>query len=127
MQNYVGNVGTIIEIFAQPEETTLILEDGLQSTGENKLLFDQSGANPTGSISRVRMLTSGIGYQKLPEAFVGGEVFYEDEGFVDLFTIGETVTSGTTTGRLVDHDKGANKLIIAKLQGNDRYYHIYSR
>ena len=115
--NYVGNVGTIIEVFAQPEETTLILEDGLQSTGEDKVLFDQSGANPTGSISRVRMLTSGVGYQKLPEAFVGGEVFYEDEGFVDLFTIGETVTSGTTTGRLVDHDKGANKLIIAKLQG----------
>ena len=115
--NYVGNVGTIIEVFADPEETTLILEDGLQSTGENKLLFNQSGANPTGSISRVRMLTSGVGYQKLPEAFVGGEVFYEDEGFVDLFTIGETVTSGTTTGRLVDHDKGANKLIIAKLQG----------
>ena len=115
--NYVGNVGTVIEVFADPEETTMILEDGLQSTGEDKVLFDQSGANPTGSIQRVRMLTSGIGYQRLPQAFVGGEVFYEDEGFVGEFTIGETVTSGSTTGRLVDHDKGANKLVIAKLQG----------
>ena len=113
--NYVGNVGTVIEVFADPEETTLILEDGLQSTGENKILFDQSGANPTGAIERVRMLTSGIGYQKLPQAFVGGEVFYS-ETTTPNFTIGETITSGTTTGRLVDHDKGANKLIIAKLQ-----------
>ena len=32
----MGGAGTIIEVFAQPEETTLILEDGLQSTGENK-------------------------------------------------------------------------------------------
>ena len=64
------------------------------------------------------MLTSGVGYHISPQAFVGGEVFYEEEGFVGNFTIGETVTSGTTTGRLVDHDKGANKLIIAnyKLQ-----------
>ena len=50
---YVGNVGTVIEVFADPEETTLILEDGLQSTGENKVLFDQSGANPTGSIQEL--------------------------------------------------------------------------
>ena len=113
--NYVGNAGTLIEVFAEPEETTLILEDGLQSTGENKILFDQSGANPTGAISRVRMLTSGVGYQSLPLAFVGGEVFYTEETTPN-FTIGETVTSGTTTGRLVDHDKGANKLVIAKLQ-----------
>jgi hypothetical protein len=113
--NYVGNAGTLIEVFAEPEETTLILEDGLQSTGENKVLFDQSGANPTGAISRVRMLTSGVGYQSLPQAFVGGEVFYSEETTPN-FTIGETVTSGTTTGRLVDHDKGANKLVIAKLQ-----------
>jgi len=113
--NYVGNAGTLIEIFAEPEETTLILEDGLQSTGENKLLFDQSGANPTGAISRVRMITSGVGYTSLPQAFVGGEVFYSEETTPN-FTIGETVTSGTTTGRLVDHDKGVNKLIIAKLQ-----------
>ena len=33
--NYVGGAGTIIEVFADPEETTLILEDGLQDTGEN--------------------------------------------------------------------------------------------
>ena len=112
---YVGQAGTLIEVFADPEETTLILEEGLQSTGENKILFDQSGANPTGSIQRVRMITSGVGYQKLPLAFVGGEVFYS-ETTTPNFTIGETVTSGTTTGRLVDHDKGANKLIIAKLQ-----------
>ena len=113
--NYVGNAGTVIEVFAEPEETTLILEDGLQSTGENKILFDQSGANPTGAIARVRMLTSGVGYTSLPQAFVGGEVFYTEETTPN-FTIGETVTSGTTTGRLVDHDKGANKLVIAKLQ-----------
>ena len=113
--SYVGQAGTIIEVFAEPEETTLILEDGLQSTGENKLLFDQSGANPTGAISRVRVTTSGIGYTSLPQAFVGGEVFYS-ETTTPNFTIGETVTSGTTTGRLVDHDKGANKLVIAKLQ-----------
>ena len=113
--NYVGNAGTVIEVFADPEETTLILEDGLQSTGENKLLFDQSGANPTGAISRVRMLTSGVGYTSLPQAFVGGEVFYTEKTTPN-FTIGETVTSGSTTGRLVDHDKGASKLIIAKLQ-----------
>ena len=112
---YVGQAGTLIEVFADPEETTLILEEGLQSTGENKILFDQSGANPTGSIQRVRMITSGVGYQKLPLAFVGGEVFYS-ETTTPNFTIGETVTSGSTTGRLVDHDKGANKLIIAKLQ-----------
>ena len=112
---YVGQAGTLIEVFADPEETTLILEKGLQSTGENKILFDQSGANPTGSIQRVRMITSGVGYQKLPLAFVGGEVFYS-ETTTPNFTIGETVTSGTTTGKLVDHDKGANKLIIAKLQ-----------
>ena len=113
--SYVGQAGTIIEVFAEPEETTLILEDGLQSTGENKLLYDQSGANPTGAISRVRVTTSGIGYTSLPQAFVGGEVFYS-ETTTPNFTIGETVTSGTTTGRLVDHDKGANKLVIAKLQ-----------
>ena len=59
---YVGHSGTVIEVFAEPEETTLILEDGLQSTGENKLLYDQSGANPTGSVSRVRVTTSGVGY-----------------------------------------------------------------
>lgn len=112
---YVGQAGTLIEVFADPEETTLILEEGLQSTGENKILFDQSGANPTGSIQRVRMITSGVGYQKLPLAFVGGEVFYS-ETTTPNFTIGETITSGTTTGKLVDHDKGANKLIIAKLQ-----------
>ena len=112
---YVGGAGTIIEVFADPEETTLILEDGLQSTGENKLLFNQSGANPTGAISRVRMTTSGVGYTSLPLAFVGGEVFYSDETTPN-FTIGETVTEGTTTGILVDHDKGANKLVIGKLQ-----------
>ena len=67
--NYVGGAGTIIEVFADPEETTLILEDGLQDTGENKLLFNQSGANPTGAISRVRMTTSGVGYTSLPKAF----------------------------------------------------------
>jgi len=113
--NYVGQAGTIIEVFAEPEETTLILEDGLQSTGENKLLYDQSGANPTGAISRVRITTSGVGYTSLPQAFVGGEVFYS-ETTTPNFTIGETVTSGTTTGRLVDHDIGAKKLVIAKLQ-----------
>ena len=64
--NYVGNVGTVIEVFAEPEETTLILEDGLQSTGENKIIYDQSGASPTGAISRVRVTTSGVGYTKLP-------------------------------------------------------------
>ncbi len=120
--NYVGAAGTIIEVFAQPEETTLILEDGLQSTGEDKILYDQSGANPTGAISRVRVTTSGVGYTKLPKAYPGGEVFYsEDLDYVSTiekanFAIGETVTSGTTTGVLVDHDKGAKKLIIGKLQ-----------
>ena len=113
--NYVGQAGTVIEVFAEPEETTLILEDGLQSTGENKLLFDQSGANPTGAIARVRITTSGIGYTSLPQAYVGGEVFYS-ETTTPNFTIGETITSGTTTGKLVDHDKGAKKLVIAKLQ-----------
>ena len=113
--SYVGQAGTIIEVFAEPEETTLILEDGLQSTGENKLLFDQSGANPTGAISRVRVTTSGIGYTSLPQAFVGGEVFYS-ETTTPNFTIGETITSGSTTGKLVDHDIGAKKLVIAKLQ-----------
>ena len=113
--NYVGGAGTIIEVFADPEETTLILEDGLQDTGENKLLFNQSGANPTGAISRVRMTTSGVGYTSLPKAFPGGEVFYSDETTPN-FTIGETVTEGSTTGILVDHDKGANKLVIGKLQ-----------
>nr|BAR35742.1 putative structural protein [uncultured Mediterranean phage uvMED] len=113
--NYVGQAGTVIEVFAEPEETTLILEDGLQSTGENKLLFDQSGANPTGAIARVRITTSGIGYTSLPKAYVGGEVFYS-ETTTPNFTIGETITSGTTTGILVDHDKGARKLVIGKLQ-----------
>ena len=113
--SYVGQAGTIIEVFAEPEETTLILEDGLQSTGENKLLYDQSGANPTGAISRVRVTTSGIGYTSLPQAFVGGEVFYS-ETTTPNFTIGETITSGSTTGKLVDHDIGAKKLVIAKLQ-----------
>ena len=113
--NYVGGAGTIIEVFADPEETTLILEDGLQDTGENKLLFNQSGANPTGAISRVRITTSGVGYTSLPKAFPGGEVFYSDETTPN-FTIGETVTEGSTTGILVDHDKGANKLVIGKLQ-----------
>ena len=113
--NYVGQAGTIIEVFAEPEETTLILEDGLQSTGENKLLYDQSGANPTGAISRIRITTSGVGYTSLPQAFVGGEVFYS-ETTTPNFTIGETITSGTTTGKLVDHDIGAKKLVIAKLQ-----------
>ena len=113
--NYVGQAGTIIEVFAEPEETTLILEDGLQSTGENKLLYDQSGANPTGAISRVRITTSGVGYTSLPQAFVGGEVFYS-ETTTPNFTIGETITSGSATGKLVDHDIGAKKLIIAKLQ-----------
>ena len=113
--NYVGQAGTIIEVFAEPEETTLILEDGLQSTGENKLLYDQSGANPTGAISRIRITTSGVGYTSLPQAFVGGEVFYS-ETTTPNFTIGETITSGSTTGKLVDHDIGAKKLVIAKLQ-----------
>ena len=113
--SYVGQAGTLIEVFAEPEETTLILEDGLQSTGEDKLLYDQSGANPTGAISRVRITTSGIGYTSLPQAFVGGEVFYS-ETTTPNFTIGETITSGSTTGRLVDHDIGAKKLVIAKLQ-----------
>ena len=113
--SYVCQDGTIIEVFAEPEETTLILEDGLQSTGENKLLYDQSGANPTGAISRVRVTTSGIGYTSLPQAFVGGEVFYS-ETTTPNFTIGETITSGSTTGKLVDHDIGAKKLVIAKLQ-----------
>ncbi len=113
--NYVGNAGTLIEVFAEPEETTLILEDGLQSTGENKLLFDQSGASPTGAVSRVRITTSGVGYTSLPRAYAGGEVFYSDTTTPN-FTIGETVTAGTTTGILVDHDKGANKLVIGKLQ-----------
>ena len=107
--------GTIIEVFAQPEETTLILEDGLQSTGENKIIYDQSGANPTGAISRIRITASGVGYTSLPQAFVGGEVFYS-ETTAPNFTIGETVTSGSTTGRLVDHDIGASKLVIGKLQ-----------
>ena len=40
------------------------------------------------------MLTSGVGYQSLPLAFVGGEVFYTEETTPN-FTIGETVTSGT--------------------------------
>ena len=113
--NYVGGAGTIIEVFAQPEETTLILEDGLQSTGENKIIYDQSGANPTGAISRIRITASGVGYTSLPQAFVGGEVFYS-ETTAPNFTIGETVTSGSTTGRLVDHDIGASKLVIGKLQ-----------
>lgn len=113
--NYVGQAGTVIEVFAEPEETTLILEDGLQSTGENKVLYDQSGANPTGSVSRVRVTTSGLGYTSLPRAYAGGEVFYSEK-IAPNFTIGETVTSGSTTGILVDHDKGANKLIIGKLQ-----------
>ena len=108
-------VGTVIEVFAEPEETTLILEDGLQSTGENKLLYDQSGANPTGSVSRVRVTTSGVGYTSLPRAYAGGEVFYSEK-ITPNFTIGENITSGTTTGVLVDHDKGANKLVIGKLQ-----------
>ena len=119
--NYVGQAGTIIEVFAQPEETTLILEDGLQSTGENKLLFDQSGANPTGAIERVRMTSSGVGFTSLPEAYPGGEVFYsEDLDYVSSttkpnFQIGETVTSGSTTGIVVDHDKKIKKLVIGKL------------
>ena len=113
--NYVGNAGTVIEVFAEPEETTLILEDGLQSTGENKIIYDQSGASPTGAISRVRVTTSGVGYTKLPKALPGGEVFYS-ETTIPNFTIGETITSGSTTGVLVDHDKGANKLVIGKLQ-----------
>ena len=112
---YVGQAGTVIEVFAEPEETTLILEDGLQSTGENKLLYDQSGANPTGSVSRVRVTTSGVGYTSLPRAYAGGEVFYSEK-ITPNFTIGENITSGTTTGVLVDHDKGANKLVIGKLQ-----------
>ena len=112
--NYVGTAGTIIEVFAQPEETTLILEDGLQSTGENKLIYDQSGANPTGAISRVRMTSSGVGFTSLPKAFPGGEVFYS-ETTTPNFTIGETVTSGSTTGILVDHDIGVKKLVIGKL------------
>ncbi len=120
--NYVGAAGTVIEVFAEPEETTLILEDGLQSTGENKLLFDQSGASPTGAVSRVRITTSGVGYTSLPRAYAGGEVFYsEDLNYESTatkpnFTIGETVSSGSTTGVLVDHDKGAKKLVIGKLQ-----------
>ena len=114
--NYVGNAGTVIEVFAQPEETTLILEDGLQSSGDDKLIFDQSGANPTGAVQRVRVTTSGVGYTSLPKAFAGGEVFYTEETTPE-FTIGETVTSGTTTGILVDHDIGAKKLVIGKLQG----------
>ena len=113
--NYVGNAGTVIEVFAQPEETTLILEDGLQSSGDDKLIFDQSGANPTGSVQRVRITTSGVGYTSLPKAFAGGEVFYTEETTPE-FTIGETVTAGTTTGILVDHDIGAKKLVIGKLQ-----------
>jgi len=112
--NYVGSAGTIIEVFAEPEETTLILEDGLQSTGENKIIFNQSGANPTGAISRVRVTTSGVGYTKLPKAYPGGEVFYS-ETTTPSFTIGETLTSGTTTGVLVDHDTQIRKLVIGKL------------
>ena len=112
--NYVGNAGTIIEVFAQPEETTLILEDGLQSTGENKLLFDQSGANPTGAIERIRITTSGVGFTSLPRAYPGGEVFYSEK-VTPNFTIGETVTSGSTTGILVEHDTEVKKLVIGKL------------
>ena len=42
-------------------------------------------------------------------------MFYS-ETTIPNFTIGETVTSGSTTGVLVDHDKGAKKLVIGKLQ-----------
>jgi len=120
--NYVGGANTIIEVFAEPEETTLILEDGLQVTGENKIIYDQSGANPTGAISKVRVKTSGVGYTSLPKIYPGGEVFYNEDldytpsATKSNFIIGETVTSGSTTGILVDHDKGADKLIIGKLQ-----------
>ena len=122
--DYVGGTGTIIEVFAEPEETTLILEDGLQATGENKIIYDQSGASPTGAISRVRMTTSGVGYTSLPIAYPGGEIFYSTASFIPFvsdeitpeFVIGETITSGSTTGILVDHDKGAKKLVIGKIQ-----------
>ena len=67
------------------------------------------------------MTSSGVGFTSLPKAYPGGEVFYsEDLDYVSTtvkpnFLIGETVTSGSTTGVLVDHDKKIGKLVIGKL------------
>ena len=44
-----------------------------------KIIYDQSGANPTGAISRIRITASGVGYTYFPQAFVGGEVFIQKQ------------------------------------------------
>ena len=118
--NYVGNAGTNILIFAQPEETHLVLEDG---TGEGNLIYDQSGPSPTGSVARVNVLDKGYGFTSLPKVYAGGHIFYKEYkplsglGKDNDFRVGDTLvdnTGSTTWGTVVEHDTEIRKLVIAK-------------
>ena len=106
--------GQKILVFPQPDETNLVLEDG---TGGGNLLYDQSGADPTGSIKRVTVLDEGYGFTSLPKAFVGGHIFYTDTGTTPAFNVGDSLTdnAGTTEwGTIVEHDTAIRKLVVGK-------------
>ena len=112
--NYVGNAGTEVLVYAQPDETNIILESG---TGEGNLLYDQSGADPTGSVSRVSILDEGYGFTSLPKVYVGGNIFYTDTGTTPAFAVGDLLTDNagsTTWGTIVEHDEDIRKVVVAK-------------
>ena len=122
---YAGGVGTVVWVIAQPDETNLILEDGL---GEGNLIYDQSGPSPTGAIKRTTVNAGGVGYTSLPKTYVGGEIFYIDTGEIPLstnaiysgksFQEGEYLTNAgetVTWGVVLEHDSEIRKLVIGKL------------
>ena len=122
---YAGGVGTVVWVMAQPDDTNIILEAG---TGEGNLIYDQSGASPTGSIRRATVNAGGVGYTSLPKTYVGGEVFYTDTGEIPLstntaysgksFQVGEYLTNAgetTTWGVILEHDSEIRKLVVGKL------------
>jgi len=109
--NYVGGAGTVVHIYAQPDETNLTLEDG------GALIYDQSGADPTGAIAKATIFSGGVGYTSLPKAYVGGEIFYTETATTPDFLVGESLVNaggGTIWGTILDHDVEVRKLVVAK-------------
>ena len=102
--------GEIVEIVAQTNN--IIFEDATPRVGGDEVFID----NATQAIQSVQITNPGAGYEKMPTAFPGGYLYFDD---LSGYSVGSNVTgAGGATGTILRIEEDKGRLVIKRSSSN---------